>query len=114
MHSYIVLLGRFPERIQQVQHLASQVDGRQEDVFGVVLQRRVGEEETLQEKHSCCLDLVGKTKGTTHFLNFAGIVLEQRSLLCQARRPGLLACSEQAALLSMVKRKGTHSCLWKL
>lgn len=76
-----------------LQYLASQIDGCEEDVLGVVLEYGVGEKEAFQEQHCCCLNLVGETKCATHHLDLAGIVLEQRCLLFQAGRPSLLACS---------------------
>lgn len=64
------------------QYLAGQVDGCEEDILGVMLQRGVVEVETFQEQHRCRLDLVGEAKRTTHLLDLAGVVLEERGLLC--------------------------------
>ena len=78
-----------------LQHLASQVDGCEEDILGVVLQSGESEVEAFQEQHRCGLNLVGKAKCAAHVLHFAGIVFEQRSLLRQAGRPGLLGCGNR-------------------
>jgi len=76
-----------------LQYLASQVDGCEENVLGIVLEYGVGEKEALQKQHGRCLDLVGEAKCATHLLDLAGIVFEQRCLLFQTGRPSLLACN---------------------
>lgn len=92
-----------------LQHLAGQVDGCEEDILGVVIQCGVGKVEAFQEQHRRSLDLVGEAECAAHILHLAGIVLEQRSLLRQAGRPGLLGCGNREHCQSWSGRKQLHA-----